>query len=830
MIKSKQIQAMIAGGLALAAVGVAALSAPTTRDAILAIRAAETVQAAEAGQISQEDVINRSVILYAGSPLALVRGREVMLDASDGAVSVYVKEGRAMAPLRFVGEQLNVQVNWDTADKEITLKSEGKTVRIQPGSNNIQVNGSSVSLDAPAEISGGRAYVPLRAVTQAMDQAVFYDRGLIILSGASLKLDAARDKGLLDQIVARVNQLPRVQDAETLQKLLESGDQRKMLYSVMDAVAEASPDAGIGGAAPAPAPQVDATIAENQAASDFSSTNVQIQGVDEADTVKTDGSYIYQILPGRVVITLANPPERMEVLCSLPMDTETFDPAEQYVAGDQMIVLGNGYARRAYVRTCAWIYDISDRRTPVRIREIELDGNYVSSRKIGDALYIIANHHAGWYYSGRENASDVTQSVPSYRDSAAGGQDIQKNLNDIRYIPEMTAPNYLLLAGLDLSRPEESVRVGVYLGAGENIYVSQENLYVAVSMSGYENVRPLWRDSAADDSDTEDGAEAVRPGTRILKFSLSGGVITYLAVGQVPGTVLNQFSMDENGGYFRIAVTEDRWDRNSGSRTANHLYVLDETMAIAGSIEDIAPGERIYSARFMGGRAYMVTFKTVDPLFVIDLTNPVQPQILGALKIPGYSQYLHPYDENHLIGFGKDTVEVSTKDSMGRGSSVAAYYLGLKLALFDVSDVTAPKEKFVTGIGDRGSESELLYNHKAFLFNKEKGLLAFPASVAEVPDGAPVDPYNYGAPPYGQFTFQGLYVYHLDVDAGLTLKGRVTHLSGEDMLKAGNGSWDTDKSVQRGLYIGDTLYTLSNKMLKANALSDLTEICGITLP
>jgi uncharacterized secreted protein with C-terminal beta-propeller domain len=284
--------------------------------------------------------------------------------------------------------------------------------------------------------------------------------------------------------------------------------------------------------------------------------------------------------------------------------------------------------------------------------------------------------------------------------------------------------------------------------------------------------------------------------------------------------------MDEKDGYFRIAVTEDQWD----ARTANHLYVLNETLDPAGSIEDIAPGERIYATRFMGDRVYMVTFKTVDPLFVIDLKNPAQPEILGALKIPGYSQYLHPYDENHLIGFGKDTVEIPVKGPLGQSPSATAYYLGLKLALFDVSDVTAPKEKFAVNIGDRGSESELLSNHKALLFSKEKGLLAFPASVSKVQPNLETDPYDSGMPPYGQFEFQGLYVYHLDVNTGFTLKGRVTHLTGADLLKAGNGSWDTDKSVRRGLYIRDTLYTLSDKILKANDLNTLDEIKTVDIP
>lgn len=164
---------------------------------------------------------------------------------------------------------------------------------------------------------------------------------------------------------------------------------------------------------------------------------------------------------------------------------------------------------------------------------------------------------------------------------------------------------------------------------------------------------------------------------------------------------------------------------DSQSRSPAHswlnVYILDEALKVAGRIEDIAPGERIYSVRFMGDRAYMVTFKQVDPLFAIDLKDPKAPKILGALNIPGYSDYLHPYDGNHIIGFGKDTVE---KGSM-------AYYQGMKPAVFDVSDVAHPKEKFKEIIGGRGTESELLHNHKALLFDREKNLLAFPVTVME---------------------------------------------------------------------------------------------------
>jgi len=285
--------------------------------------------------------------------------------------------------------------------------------------------------------------------------------------------------------------------------------------------------------------------------------------------------------------------------------------------------------------------------------------------------------------------------------------------------------------------------------------------------------------------------------------------------------------MDESGKYFRITTTDGTGMLKGGSgEQKNNLYVLDESLKVKGKLEGLAPGERIYSTRFIGDRAYMVTFKNTDPLIVIDLKNPESPKVLGQLKIPGFSNYLHPYDENHIIGFGKDTEEVISKDQNGNQVGAWAKTKGMKLAIFDVSDVNNPKQQFVTTIGGRGTYSELLYDHKALLFNKDKNLLAFPVDVMNEGDGEKQFPY-------GGFEFQGLYVYNVSLKDGFVLKGKISHVdfvdSNYNSVMKEKQVMAGDYKVQRGLYINNTLYTLSNGGIKANNLNDLKEIGKIKI-
>ncbi|HHX87466.1 MAG TPA: hypothetical protein GX693_04705 [Firmicutes bacterium] len=618
-------------------------------------------------------------------------------------------------------------------------------------------------------------------------------------------------QGNIDVPEAVDQALPVVGSADSLKKLLRrmTGDRYLDLKGVaVEDARESAPAAG------------------RSTAGDYSTTNIQVAGVDEADIIKTDGEYIFQVNNRRILAVRAYPAEEMEVAGIIEFEDKDFYPQEIYLDEKYLIVVGGVYPaypegpgvedyRRAitpelYNPTVkAMIYDVAD-KTDLRLcREIELTGSYLSSRKVGQDFYLVANQFLDTYRILEEKAVDDLR--PSYRDTAGGDNFNKIDFDQIRYFPELTCPNYLLVAGISLDDLQLNVKVNTYLGAGENIYASAEHLYVALTS---------WQNAPGVEAE-----EADSPDTAVYKFSLDGGKVSYLAEAKVPGVLLNQFSMDEYQGYFRLATTSGQpWFPAEENSSRNNIYILDKSLNMAGRLEGLAPGERIYAARFMGDRGYLVTFRTVDPLFVLDLTDPGRPVVLGELKIPGYSNYLHPYDEHHLLGFGQETFEVPDDQGGATGSFVLAG--GMKVALFEVSNPRRPVQKFTLTIGDRGTYSELLWNHKALLFSREKELLAFPVTVMKAGDVLEGEEILS----WGELVFQGAYIYQLNLTAGFNLRGTVTHLSaGEDIYNNPEPEGG-DRQIQRIIYIGDTLYTVSQGRFMAHDWPGLEELGLLEIP
>lgn len=562
---------------------------------------------------------------------------------------------------------------------------------------------------------------------------------------------------------------------------------------------------------------------------DFSRTNVQVDGVDEADIVKIDGQYSYHLTKNRLAISRIAANVAPQLL-SLTQIDDAFQPQELFLEGERIIAIGAAWEdadspepmplnaqriapgtwRPRTQTTRVEVWNIKDRTAPKKERTVNFEGNLVSSRSANGRITVVLNAYSGW--STGDAVSSATL-VPTFSDSAnakAGTQPVARCAS-VSYFDTRPSQEFLVVA--NFSPTGGTIARKAILGSGSTVYATPDNVYVARQDATFV---PVWRGNAND-------AER----TNVAKFTIGNGSIRYIGKGSVPGHLLNQFSLDEFEGNLRVATTKgNSWDEKNPSTTG--VYILDKNLKQVGKVDGLAPRESLYAARFMGERGYLVTFKKVDPLFVLDLKNPKAPKVLGKLKIPGYSDYLHPMDATHLIGIGKDAVEAETAN--GRPADFA-WYQGLKLAVFDVTDVEHPKELWNTVVGDRGTDSPALHDHKAFFYNASKNILALPVTLAEIDPETKKDLTPATASRYGETTFQGAMVWRLTVADGFQPLGRISHVDDTDTyLKSGSWFYAGDQAIDRIHSVGDRLLTFSNAGIRSNAIPSLVEQGRVVYP
>ncbi len=556
-------------------------------------------------------------------------------------------------------------------------------------------------------------------------------------------------------------------------------------------------------------------------AGDYSTTNIQVENVDEADIIKNDGNYIYSLSGNDVVITdvrdIANPNVVSRI--TSPDDSA---PVDLILADDTLTVISSEYPSgginirsRYYYRsqnTFIRIYDVKERDNPRLEKSYKLNEPYYTSRRIDNQLYVIASGSMQAKNSKvlLEYEEDyVTKSFPS---------------TSVRYLKDVKTNILTIISRVDLNSLDAEVALEPFLLDISNAYVSEHAFYLLDEKYDYGSTNG----SLLDDLGRIFGLKGIigyfnyknryeYPDygykTEIYKFDIKdSGNIVYSAKTKISGTTINQYSLDEKDGHLRIALKDD-----DGSFVA----ILDEGLNIIGESGRLAKNEQMYASRFIGDKAYLVTYKNTDPLFVIDLSNEANPKVLGELKIPGYSVYLHPYDETHLIGIGVETEEETRRDINGRIMWTTAYVTGMKLALFDVSDVKNPKEISKVKIGDSYTTSAILTNPKALLFSKEKQLLAIPVNdylnefkVEVSSEEDDISDLVYAFSDDSDYISEGYIVYNINLEDGITEKGSIVH---------------EESNLIRGAYINDNLITVSEEMLKINRLSDLGPISELNL-
>lgn len=490
------------------------------------------------------------------------------------------------------------------------------------------------------------------------------------------------------------------------------------------------------------------SAASSEAEGSYSKTNLQELGVDEADIIKTDGKYLYVLkTTGKVQLVKAER-EKLEIVGSIVLSFLNETPQEMYVDGDTLNVIATGsrttledsdkdvYEAETENYTKLYTYDITDRTNPKETGCIKQEGNYSTSRKNGDIIYLFTQ-----YYPELQDSARIDSYIPAVDGARLESTDI--------YLPEYkNSAAYLVISSINNQEPSKILDRKAVVSAAENFYVSEKNIYIA---------NTNWSSNVTM--------------TQILKFHYENGKITAAAAGDLKGSLNDTFSLNEYNGYLRAVLTD-----YSGDTQRNALYVLDDSMEIVGSIEDIAEGEDIRSARFFGDTGYFVTFRNMDPLFSVDLSDPRNPKILGELKITGFSSYLHFYGENMLLGVGNE-VDPET-----------GAYLGIKLSMFDISEPSDVKEIHKYVLKDM-YDCPLFYNYKAAMIDVEKNLFGFMCDT------------NY-------------MIFTYDKENGFE------NVFTENLSNAYYSSYYYGTNGMRGCYIGDMFYLIGGGEIRVYDMTD----------
>lgn len=536
---------------------------------------------------------------------------------------------------------------------------------------------------------------------------------------------------------------------------------------------------------------------------EYGTTNTQVTGVDEADIIKNDGKNIYILNKNNNTVKIVNPKpaEKMSIIGEIQLqgsnDNNYRYYNDMYLYENKLVII---YSHSIYQKNDkvvplsmnenriapdyysynksfvgADIYDLSNKSKPKLERSIMNEGNLTSSRMVGSTLYIVSNKYIDFYTYNSSNPYTKENLLVSYSDSIIS-KDLKYAPVDTMYcILDKDRPYYMqnlsILSAVDITKSSE-LNVSSFTGTGYNLYMSLNNIYI---------FGQSWDNNGIY--------------TDIYKYKVEGTSVNFASSNKAIGYMLNQFSADEFDGNLRIATT----DWNSG----NNLFVFDKEMKQIGQITGLAKGEQIKSCRFIGNKGYVVTYRTVDPLYVLDLSNGSKPLVVGELKIPGFSSYLHPVSDNLIIGIGESTTPLYWRDENGKEVESGVKQIGVKISLFDVSNPSKPTEVKSITVGGPGSYTDIGYDHKSFSFIKEKNLIAIRGIFTKKPvDG--VESFEYKS--------QALLISYKSDSLKI------------DKIFDGYSSYDTGNRIT---YIGDTLYHFTGTELNAYNFNNYTKLGSI---
>jgi hypothetical protein len=762
------------------------------------------------GDVMTESRLNDAVVFCDGSAVMLVNKKQMVIDTNDCGNVPYTRNKVVYVPVSLFSRAYGATVSYDATKGTATIRLSNEALVMDPISAKlVDSSGEKDIKGAAPEVKNGSVFVSIDLFAEAFGKSVDYYDNMSIISDDEDTFTDHESISFLNNLRTQVTSLPAVSTQANLRELI----------GVSGTFMNVLPD------------NTSATVQETDFKPAESNDSI------DADITAEYDRYIYSISNNKLTVNYA---------CGTNLSTASqsdfdkdFSPERLYVYGDRLVVTGtvSQTYKKAYesngifypnknICTGIYVYDITDKKNITVIRYLEIQGVYQLSKRAGDLLCVMTYSDAVSLTNGE------TWYTPYCLDKKGENTNITApHLENVKYFPDMISPNYTTLVTINLADTVQEPTVNCWLGAGENLLLSDSSLYVAANRYGYYSNSKKKTDS-----------------TYIYRFDKADGYSCIAGHGSVAGKSvdINAFSFNSRG-FLRIVTSSSA---SSGNKLVNNLYILNSSLESTGEITGIASSDS-FDICFTDDRAFLMYSGGTDysTLYVADLSDETQPNLLGSAKLDGYTGYIHPIDNNHILTMGKVVTSENGSEPVMND---------VKLSLYDISNITEPVETAFTTIGDKGTDSLAFSDKRAFFYDSELKFIAFPLNLYTASDKASEDTTEAASEADTETTtspdsdadeksittdknneddkdnqntdtvkleYIGEYFY-LITDNTIEYKGRFTHIDGS--VFNDNFTGDSEKAIKRVVRKGSYLYAVSDSAITAVDTNDVTQSVTLT--
>lgn len=642
-------------------------------------------------EVAVEDRLDSAVVIYENSPVMLVNKAQMLIDKNDAAMVPIIENQTMYVPSAFFRTAYNAAYSEDLASCTTTIRLDNQALVLNRKTADLVDSSKEKDIEYTERvfIKNGGIYVPLKVFAEAFDKSIYYYDNMVIISDQKNAFTDTESTDFINSLKSQVNDLPFVSNEENMKEISKVSSPNNLLKQI------GAQDSSENEIAPV-------NLLENK----------------DCDTIKANDNYIYYASGNKVYI-LDTSNDGLATVSTITLN-DGFSSEKIYLYNNTLTVAGNeetqtnensSYDHRSVIN----VYDITDKTNAVKLKEVEIEGYYDSSVQNNEFIYLMT----------RTPISDLFENghyyPPSYRDSIVSTEFQQLSYENMQYFPEGTGSDYVIVSSVNLNYINSPCNIKSYLGAGDNVYMSNKNIYIAKN-----------RYNAFDSNENVEN-------TFIYRLGMLNGTIYTSGKGNVKGYIPNKYSMNEYSGYFRLAA---EYTKQGANKSITNVYVLNNNLEICGYANEIVSGAEIDTAIFSKNMLFITPSSKGQSIYSVDLTEPTNPRGNGVIKISNGNLLIYPYDDDHII-------------TVDNGSSK------LCVNLYDISDKDNPLMMYSQELGRGNIETSMFNDISSFYFDKEKNIFTLPVTIYENADKKIL-------------TFNGGYIYKVDLDDGFQRIGTLT--------------------------------------------------------